>query len=61
MSREWGRIHEPLPAILEKFDQEEKQSFVKTVGFPEISNGSPEGDWHNQLDSPLGSGRPQFP
>lgn len=25
MSREWGEIHKPLPAILQKFDQGEKE------------------------------------
>lgn len=61
MSREWGEIYKPWPVVPQKFDQEEEPLFIGTVGCPEASEGSPEGDWHSKLDSPLGSGRPLFP
>lgn len=53
-------IHKPLPVVLQKSDQEEKQLSVGTMGCPETSGGSPEGDWH-KLDSPVGLGRSLLP
>lgn len=34
LSRECGEIHKALPVILQKFDQEEKQLLVGTMGSP---------------------------
>lgn len=61
MSRVWGEIHKPLPVILQKFGQEQKQVFIGTMGCSETSEESLEDDWHNKLDSPLGSGRNLLP
>lgn len=60
MSREWDEIHKPLPVVLQKFDEEEKQLLTGTVGCPETSEGSPEGDWC-KLDFPSVSGGSLLP